>query len=139
MRKVCANPKAIPHAETFTKGWVLFDDDCGICRRLVPFWQKTFTRLNLKTIPLQTPWVKEALQISDSELLVDFRLLLQNGLVIENADVYRYVLKHVWWGKPLYPFTKVPGLAWFFDRAYLSFANNRYKIAKVCGLQKPLN
>ncbi len=137
--KACANPKAIPHANTFTKGWILYDNDCGICSRMVPFWQKTFTSLNLSVIPLQTPWVKAALQISDAELLTHFRLILQNGTVLEDADVYRYVLRRKWWGKPFYFFTVLPALKWFFDQAYLSFANNRYKIAKVCGLQKPMD
>lgn len=138
MMRTCVKPTALPTSIANTKGWILFDAACGICSRAVPFWQNTFTRLNLHPTPLQTPWVKDALQISDTELLAHFRLILQDGSLFEDADVYRYVLKHVWWGKPLYLISTIPGLAWLWDQAYLAFARNRYRVAQVCGLQKTI-
>jgi hypothetical protein len=50
------------------------------------------------------------------------------------ADAYRYVLRRMWWGWPLYLLASAPGLAWVFDRAYRAFADRRHRLSAACGL-----
>ena len=62
------------------------------------------------------------------------RLLLQDGRQICGADVYRYVLRRIWWAFPLYVFAVVPLGRQVFDWGYRTFARNRFIVSQTCGL-----
>jgi predicted DCC family thiol-disulfide oxidoreductase YuxK len=124
-------------APTEPQGWVLYDGGCGVCTTWVPFWAPTLARAGLSIAPLQEPWVVERAALSPEALLSDIRLLLRNGGQVVGADVYRYVMRRLWWAYPLYVLTVVPGLRWVFNRAYRVFANNRMHISSACGLRPP--
>ena len=116
------------------RGWVLYDDSCGFCRRWVPFWRGTLERRGYSIAPLQSEWVREKLGLSDEELVEDLRLLSPNGRVTRGADVYREVLRRIWWAWPLYLLSVTPGPRSLFDGGYLAFARNRHRISRTCGL-----
>jgi predicted DCC family thiol-disulfide oxidoreductase YuxK len=78
------------------------------------------------------PWVAEELQLPYEELVADIRLLLANGERYQGADVYRYVMRRIWWAWPLYVLTTLPLLRTLFDAAYRRFADNRYWISRTC-------
>ena len=115
-------------------GWVLYDDCCGFCRRWVPFWGPTLKHRGYEIAALQAEWVSDKLKLSQSVLLHDLRLLLANGRQIEGADVYRYFMKRIWWMYPLFLLACAPGLRCVFDWAYRTFARNRFRFSKACGL-----
>jgi uncharacterized protein YqjF (DUF2071 family)/predicted DCC family thiol-disulfide oxidoreductase YuxK len=119
------------------EGWVLYDASCGVCARWVPFWAPTLGRLGLAVAPLQAPWVVERLALSPDAALTDVRLLFRDGRQLQGADVYRYVMRHLWWAYPLYLLTVAPGLSRLFDRAYRAFADHRLRISAACGLRPP--
>jgi predicted DCC family thiol-disulfide oxidoreductase YuxK len=116
------------------EGWVLYDGACGFCSRWVPSWEPTLQRLGLAIAPLQTPGVKERAGLAADDLLTELRLLRPDGQLISGADVYRFVLRRLWWGYPLYLLSIVPGLRRLFDRGYRSFARHRMQISDACGL-----
>ncbi len=116
------------------EGWVLYDGDCGVCSRWVPAWGPRLARLGLDIAPLQSPWVLERLGQGQDDLLRDIRLLGANGSVISGADVYRYVMRRIWWAFPLYLLSKAPGLSRVFDWGYRTFARHRTRISASCGL-----
>lgn len=117
------------------RGWILYDDSCGFCRRWVPFWRGTLAQRQFSIAPLQSQWVQEQLGVPQGDLLFDLRLLLADGRQVRGADVYRYVMKRIWWAYPLYLLSIAPILRNVFDWAYRTFANNRYRISHSCGLQ----
>jgi predicted DCC family thiol-disulfide oxidoreductase YuxK len=78
------------------KGWVLYDDSCGFCRRWVPFWAPTLRRRGYDIAPLQAAWVRKRLEPSTSQLFEDLRLLLSDGIQISGADVYRHIMRRIW-------------------------------------------
>jgi len=119
------------------EGWVLYDGRCGVCARWVPFWAPTLRRLGLAVAPLQAPWVTERLAIPPDVAPRDIRLLFRDGRQLQGADVYRYVMRRLWWAYPLYLLAAAPGLRWLFDRAYRVFADHRRRISAVCGLRPP--
>ena len=123
-----------PTAAPSSKGWVLYDDSCGVCRRWVPFWASTLKRRGYRIAPLQAQWVREELKLSDSLLIEDLGLLLSDGCVIRGADVYRHVMRHIWWAYPVYLLASTPGLREIFDQSYRLFARNRFRFSKACGL-----
>jgi predicted DCC family thiol-disulfide oxidoreductase YuxK len=115
-------------------GWILYDDSCGICRRWVPFWEKTLQRRGFEIAPLQAAWVREKLRLSEPELMRDLRLLLASGELISGADTYRYAMKRIWWTWPFYLFSVAPIGRQIFNLGYRKFAANRMRISASCGL-----
>ena len=118
-----------------TEGWVLYDDSCGFCSRWVPFWGSTLEKRGFLIAPLQADWVQERLGLDKGELLRDLRLLLRDGRQIVGADVYRYVMRRVWWAYPAYGLSVAPLLRQVFDWSYRMFATNRYSVSAACGLR----
>ena len=115
-------------------GWILYDDSCGFCRRWIPFWQGALQRRGFSIAPLQADWVRAKLQLNESELLYDLRLLLADGSQICGADVYRYATQRIWWAWPVYLFSVTPVLRRIFDWGYRTFAANRFRVSSACGL-----
>ncbi len=115
-------------------GFVLYDDSCGFCRRWVPFWGPTLSRHGFGIAPLQSAWVVDAVALPAGELLNDIGLLLPDGRLVRGADVYRHVMRRIWWARPLHLLSVAPGLSRLFDLAYRSFARNRHRFSKACGL-----
>jgi predicted DCC family thiol-disulfide oxidoreductase YuxK len=115
-------------------GWILYDDSCGFCRRWIPFWEGALRRRGFSIARLQADWVRATLQLSESELLADLRLLLNDGSQICGANVYRYATRRIWWAWPVYIFSITPGLRRVFDWGYRRFATHRYRFSAACGL-----
>ena len=118
------------------EGWVLYDGACGFCSRWVPFWESTLKKRGFHIAPLQSEWVARKLNLSQEELASDLRLVLANGKQLRGAEVYRYLMKRIWWAKPLYLLSILPVLRTLFDAGYRAFADNRYWISRVCHLPK---
>jgi len=115
-------------------GWILYDDSCGFCRRWVPFWEGALRRRGFDIAPLQADWVRAKLQLNESDLLRDLRLLLSDGSQICGAEVYRYATRRIWWAWPVYLVSVTPGLRSVFDWGYRTFATNRFRVSDTCGL-----
>jgi predicted DCC family thiol-disulfide oxidoreductase YuxK len=118
-------------------GWVLYDGACGFCSRWIPFWGPVLRRRGLEIAPLQAPWVRDRLGLTQSELLQDIRILLDSGSLLRGADAYREMVRRIWWAYPLYLFSVTPGLRSIFDAAYRSFSHHRYQFSEACGLPAP--
>ena len=116
------------------KGWVLYDGNCGFCSRWVPFWGRTLAKRGFRIAPLQDDWVAYKFGVSEDELIADFRLLLASGEKIAGADVYRYLMRRIWWATPIYLISTFPLLRRLFDAGYRAFADNRYWISRTCHL-----
>jgi predicted DCC family thiol-disulfide oxidoreductase YuxK len=116
------------------KGWVLYDGNCGFCSRWVPFWETTLAKRGFRIAPLQAEWVADKFKLTENELTADFRLLLADGEKIAGADVYRYLMRRIWWAKPLWFLSTLPLLRRLFDTGYRAFADNRYWISRTCHL-----
>jgi predicted DCC family thiol-disulfide oxidoreductase YuxK len=114
-------------------GWVLYDDACRFCRRWVPFWRETLSKRGFNIAALQSPWVQESLSVPGDDLLDDLRLLLADGRQVRGADVYRYVMRRIWWAYPLYLLSVAPVLSRVFDWGYRTFAVNRDRFSRACG------
>jgi predicted DCC family thiol-disulfide oxidoreductase YuxK len=116
------------------KGWVLYDGTCGFCSRWVPLWESTLKKRGFCIAPLQADWVSERFAVSEQELTSDFRLLLANGETLAGAEVYRYLMRRIWWATPLYVLSVLPIFRTLFDAGYRAFADNRYRISRTCRL-----
>jgi len=119
--------------------WVLYDGACGFCSRWVPFWKNTLAKRGLGIASLEEPWVVERLRARGvllENLLDDLRILVaKTGDVIPGADAYRFAFRRIWWAWPLYLLSVTPGVRQLFDRGYRTFAENRYRVSKACGIE----
>jgi hypothetical protein len=105
-----------------------------VCSRWVRSWGPALQRRGLAIAPLQSAWVQERTGIPPADLLSDIRLLQPSGLLLSGAEVYRDIMRRIWWAYPLYLLSKVPGLDQLFDWAYRTFARHRARISASCGL-----
>jgi predicted DCC family thiol-disulfide oxidoreductase YuxK len=115
-------------------GWVLYDGACGFCSWWVPFWEETLRKRGFAIAPLQVSWVRKKLGLEDSELVSDLRLLLVDGGQVSGADVYRHVMRRIWWAYPFYCLSVAPLFSSIFDWGYRTFARNRYRVSQACRL-----
>lgn len=121
---------------TTARGWVLYDDVCGFCRRWIPFWGPTLRHRGFDVAPLQSAWVRERLRVDDEHLLDDLLLLLEDGTLVRGPDVYRHLFRRIWWAAPLFVLSVTPGLRQVFDASYRAFARNRYHVSRSCGWEE---
>lgn len=96
-------------------GWVLYDGSCGVCAR----------------------WVIDRTGLAPQALLEDLRLLHADGRLTSGADVYRFVMRRLWWAYPLYLLSVLPGGRQVFDWGYRTFARHRLRVSAACGLEPP--
>lgn len=113
-------------------GWVLFDNACGLCRLLADRGHHILGRRGFVLEPLQSPWVGKALGVAEADLLSDVRLWLADGRQYCGADVYRVLLKNIWWASPLYILSIIPGVRLLFDRTYRFVADHRHLMVRSC-------
>jgi len=114
------------------RGWILYDNTCGFCRRWATFWETALRHRGFAIAPLQAGWVQEKLGLNPDVLLDDLRLLLADGRLLAGADAYRYAMRRIWWAWPLYLVAITPGLRRIFDWAYRTFAANRHRVSATC-------
>ena len=53
---------------------------------------------------------------------------------LAGAEVYRYLMRRIWWATPLYFLSTLPILRDLFNAGYRAFADNRYWISRSCHL-----
>ena len=117
-------------------GWVLYDADCAVCTRLARSWRTTLSRLGLAIAPLQSDWVPARTGLDQAELIKDLRLLENGGRLLSGPEVYRYVMRRLWWTYPFYLLSSLPGLSRIFNWSYRAFARNRRVVSASCDLPR---
>ena len=101
----------------------------------MPYWAKTLRARGFEIAPLQAGWVRKKLQLGETELLQDLRLLLVDDRQFQGADVYRYAMRRIWWAYPLYLFSITPLCKDVFNWGYRIFATHRHEFSRACKMQ----
>ena len=128
---------------TEKNGTVLFDADCPLCLAMVKRMRLIWEPRGFDFVPLQADWVRRRLELPESELLREMRVLTYGGMVLGGADAHAYLWRYVWWLWPLWLAAKMPGLGWLIDRTYHWVAANRYRFLEFsacddrCALPNP--
>lgn len=116
------------------RGWILYDADCGLCRRTIHIWQSTATRHGFAVKSLQAAQADGTLQLAPENLLDDIRVLTPDGQLISGADAYLHIARKIWWTWPFYAVFSLPGFHWLLARTYRWINRNRYRISGTCAL-----
>lgn len=119
------------------KGWVLYDADCPFCARWVKRFQNLLAARHFELLPLQTPWVRERLQMPNPELLAEMRLLKPDGKTFGGADALLEICRYyplVW---PVYQLGKIIFVKKLFHLGYRWLARNRHCANGACEIKRP--
>ena len=107
------------------RGWLFFDAECVFCVKIVRALAPTLQKRGFALAPLQDPRVGALLGLSQSELLLEMRLLLSNGQQTGGADAAVALAHEIWWARPLVWLSKLPGMMQLLRRAYRWIAAHR--------------
>jgi predicted DCC family thiol-disulfide oxidoreductase YuxK len=118
--------------DRFPNAWVLYDGDCGLCVNLARRFAKSLTRHRFELLPLQTPSVRERLDLNGPALLSEMRVLLPDGRTFGGADAVVEISRRYWWAWPLPLLARIPPVMTLLRAGYRWFARNRACAANVC-------
>jgi len=118
------------------RGWILYDADCGFCTR----WAWRLARIGrvgsrgFHLAPLQAPWVRQRLGMSQVDLLHEMRVLTVDDALYGGADAMVFLARQVWWTRPFMVVTRVPGVMALLRWAYRWVARSRHRLSAACAL-----
>jgi predicted DCC family thiol-disulfide oxidoreductase YuxK len=107
------------------RGWLFYDADCHFCIKIVRALAPTLQKHNFAVAPLQDPRVSALLGLSQTELLLEMRLLLSDGQQAGGADAAVALAHEIWWARPLVWLSRLPGMMQLLRRAYRWTAAHR--------------
>jgi predicted DCC family thiol-disulfide oxidoreductase YuxK len=113
-------------------GWILYDADCPFCLRIADRLRAPLARRNLVFLPLQTPWIRKALNLTETELLSEMRLLKPGGEVFGGADAWLEIARQFWWTWPLRLLARIPAVMQLARAGYRWIARHRHCISRLC-------
>ena len=120
-------------------GWVLFDNECRLCGRLARRWAPFLGRHHFQLVALQTPWVRERLELRDDELLKEMRLLTPQGSLYGGADAFVAITRQIWWAWPFYCVAQVPFVRTALRHCYAWVARRRNCLSGSCQIEVDSN
>ena len=91
-------------------GWVFFDADCSFCTALTRRFRRVLEPRGYGLAALQDPRVPQLLGLPSGQLLLEMRVLSQEGKQIGGADAFVFLAREIWWAWPLYALAQVPGM-----------------------------
>jgi predicted DCC family thiol-disulfide oxidoreductase YuxK len=107
------------------QGWLFYDAECAFCVKIVGAIAPTVQQRGFALAPLQDPRVGPLLGLSQSELLLEMRLLISNGQQTGGADAAVALAHEIWWARPLAWLSRLPGMMQLIRRAYRWIATHR--------------
>ena len=119
-----------------SNGWVLYDAHCPWCLRLAGWFQNGLVRRRFELVPLQTPWVRARLGLTEAELLTEMRLLQADGKTFGGADALLEIGRHYRLAWPVRQLARVPVVRRGFRAWYRWVARHRSCIDAKCELPR---
>jgi predicted DCC family thiol-disulfide oxidoreductase YuxK len=107
------------------RGWLFYDGECDFCTRFARWLAPSLTKQGFALAPLQDPRVADLLGMSREELMLEMRLLLENGSQYGGADAIIALARRIWWARPLAWLAKVPGIDRALHAGYVFAAAHR--------------
>ncbi len=114
----------------FPAGWVVYDGECDLCKRLARRYRAVLERHDYVLVPLQAPWMAARLHISygiaPEKMLDEMRVLTGDGRALAGADAVLHLARFVWWARPFTLWARIPGVRPLLRAAYRLVARHRH-------------
>ena len=120
------------------EGVVFYDGECAICTRGVRRFQSVLARRRITLTPLQTPDACARLAIREEDRLKEMRLRLEDGTVFGGAAAVVEIARRIWWARPLWALSRLPGAMRPMRAAYGWVARHRSCAKGVCRIEPPV-
>ncbi len=120
-------------------GWVCVDFQCPFCVRWARRAEPLLGRHGFAVVPLQADQVRAVLNVPETELLREMRVLTRRGEVFGGADALLYLARRTGWARPFGALARLPGVTPLLRAAYRFVAARRSCNGRACatgGLQK---
>ncbi len=117
------------------RGQIFYDDSCGLCsasyRRFGPITE----RRGFSWIPLQEPRARTLLNLEGDEMPAELQLFTRTGRLLGGIDAILYVVKSIWWARPFWLVSKIPGVRPVLRVMYRWVAQHRHAISGTCRIE----
>lgn len=117
------------------RGWVLYDGECRFCVAGARRFGPTLQRLGLGTLPLQSAFARGRLQLDETELMKEMKLLMASGQVYGGARAVIEIIRLHPMLKPVASLLQLPPLFSLLDAAYRWVAARRDCASGACRLE----
>src|SRR5215468_4657569 len=125
-------------ARQHIEGVVFYDGECAICTRGVRRFQSVLASRRITLTPLQTPDACARLAIREEDRLKEMRLRLEDGTVFGGAAAVVEIARRIWWARPLWALSRLPGAMRPMRVAYAWVARHRSCANGVCRIEPPI-
>jgi len=119
-----------------SRGWILFDRDCGICTSVARRFHHAFEKRGFGLAALQDPRVAALLALPPEQLLREMRVVTSDGEIYGGANAIVYLARQVWWAWPLCAAARLPGVPRILDAGYCWFADHRDCSSGTCSVAR---
>jgi len=125
------------------RGWVLYDAACPFCLNLVARARGVLKASGFQLEPLQSPWVRERLNLPEDQLLAEMRVLTRKGQVLGGANALVFLANELeansrpWWAWLLVGAGKMPLGMRALRYGYRWIAARRSCRQGLCPVAKP--
>lgn len=119
------------------RGWLLYDGDCPFCAGWAARLEKVLTRRGFDLAPLQSPWVRECLDLPVTEPFTELRVLTVDGRAFGGADAVVELARTLWWAWPLVAASLLPGARPLLRAGYRWLAARRHCRGQTCDRHQP--
>ena len=124
-------------AITGPRGQVFYDAECALCVGLAERFRGLLRRRRIDLRPLQAVGVSARLGIRAQDLRKEMRFLTDAGQVFGGAEAVVQIARRIWWGWPLFAFSRLPGAMPAFARLYARIAQRRNCADGACRRRQP--
>jgi predicted DCC family thiol-disulfide oxidoreductase YuxK len=115
---------------TNARTWVCYDAECALCVRWANRFRAWLEKHGFTLLPLQSANVRAVLQVPDTELLAEMRVITASGRIFGGADALAHISRIAC--KPLFWLTRIPGAMRLLRAAYLRHARHRNCSTGTC-------
>ena len=108
------------------RGWLFFDAECELCRRIATWLARPMQRRGLGLAPLQDPRVAALLGLPAPQLLRAIRFVLADGRRYQGASAVLAAARELAWMRPLVWLAELPGMSLLVYAGYRCVARHRH-------------
>lgn len=124
----------LTNLNTLTKGWVLYDGQCGFCTGGIAKFRPLLAHYGFICEPMQSDWAVQILEASPIGQQQGIKLYTDKRQLFNGVDTFLQIARRIWWAMPVYYIAFIPPIKPIAKVIYAQIAKNRYKLAGQCKL-----
>lgn len=112
--------------------WLFYDGNCPVCRRWVERLRAPLSKHGFQFAPQQGEFAQKELGLNPGEIFPEMKVITGEGRLLGGADAGLYMARLVWWARPFWLLSRLPGGLRIARRVYAYVAARRECDAEKC-------